>query len=169
MVKSMPLHLLFFCSGLSGLLYQVVWVRQFGHIYGNTVHSASIVVAILMVGLGAGSYLLGACADRRYASRPKSLVSVYALLESVIAGCGLPISLALPHLAATVARLSSYEIDSAGWHTLTTASYLWRGAITIALLAPMTVLMGGTFTVLIRARVHSDLGSSGWRIDCCTA
>ena len=55
MVKSMALHLLFFCSGLSGLLYQVVWVRQFGHIYGNTIHSASIVVAIFMVGLGAGS------------------------------------------------------------------------------------------------------------------
>ena len=164
MVKSMPLHLLFFCSGLSGLLYQVVWVRQFGHIYGNTVHSASIVVAIFMVGLGAGSYLLGAWADRRYSSRPESLVSVYALLESVIAGCGLLISLALPHLAATVARLSSYEIDSAGWHTLTTASYLWRGAIAIALLAPMTVLMGGTFTVLIRAQVHSDVRSSGWRI-----
>jgi len=164
MVKSMALHLLFFCSGLSGLLYQVVWVRQFGHIYGNTIHSASIVVAIFMVGLGAGSYLLGTWADRRYASHPESLVRIYAVLESVIALCGLLISLALPHLAAIVGRLSSYEIDSAGWHTLTTASYLWRGALAIALLAPMTVLMGGTFTVLIRARVHSDLGSSGWRI-----
>ena len=164
MVKSMALHLLFFCSGLSGLLYQVVWVRQFGHIYGNTIHSASIVVAIFMVGLGAGSYLLGTWADRRYASRPESLVRIYAVLESVIALCGLLISLALPHLAAIVGRLSSYEIDSAGWHTLTTASYLWRGALATALLAPMTMLMGGTFTVLIRARVHSDLGSSGWRI-----
>ena len=31
------IYLLFFLSGISGLIYQVVWVRQFGHIYGNTV------------------------------------------------------------------------------------------------------------------------------------
>ena len=56
----MLLHLFFFCSGISGLLYQVVWVRQFGNVYGNTVYSASIVVAIFMLGLGVGSYVFGA-------------------------------------------------------------------------------------------------------------
>src|SRR5262245_21941651 len=122
MVKSMALHLLFFCSGLSGLLYQVVWVREFGRIYGNTIHSASIVVAIFMVGLGAGSYLLGAWADRRYQSRPDGLVRAYGALETLIAVWGLLVSLVLPHLAAIVARLSSYATDPAGWHELTVAS-----------------------------------------------
>ena len=34
----------------------------------------------------------------------------------------------------------------------------------VVLLAPMTVLMGGTLTVLVRAVVQSDLRSSGWRV-----
>ena len=71
----MALHAVFFASGISGLVYQVVWVRQFAQIYGNTVHSAAIVVAIFMVGLGVGGYLFGAFADRRYQSRPDSLRS----------------------------------------------------------------------------------------------
>jgi len=163
-VKSMALHLLFFCSGLSGLLYQVVWVRQLGQIYGNTIHSASIVVAIFMVGLGAGSYLLGRWADRRYQERRDSLVRTYGMLEALIAGCGFLVSLVLPHLVTVIARLSWYETDAAGWHGLTMGSYLSRAAIAVVLLAPMTVLMGGTFTVLIRARVRADLRTSGWRI-----
>jgi spermidine synthase len=160
----MLVHLLFFLSGISGLLYQVVWVRQFGQIYGNTVHSASIVVAIFMVGLGAGGYLLGRWADRRYQERPDSLVRAYGVLEALIAGCGLLISLLLPHLTAVIAPLSWYETDTAGWHVLTMGSYASRAALAVVLLAPMTVLMGGTFTVLIRARVRADLRSSPWRI-----
>ena len=35
--RSTLLYLLFFCSGLSGLIYQVVWVRVFGNVFGNTV------------------------------------------------------------------------------------------------------------------------------------
>ena len=66
------LHLLFFCSGVSGLIYQVVWVRSFGNVFGNTIYSASLVVAVFMAGLGAGSYLVGAWSDRRYATQPES-------------------------------------------------------------------------------------------------
>ena len=160
----MLLHLFFFCSGISGLLYQVVWVRQFGNVYGNTVYSASIVVAIFMLGLGLGSYVFGVLADRRYQSRPESLVRLYGVLELLIAGFGLVVSLVLPHLGGIVARLSSYETDSVGWQALTFVSHLGRGAMAVVLLAPMTVLMGGTLTVLVRAVVQSDLRSSGWRV-----
>ena len=160
----MLLHLFFFCSGVSGLLYQIVWVRQFGNVYGNTVYSASIVVAIFMLGLGLGSYVFGVLADHRYQSRPESLVRLYGVLELLIAGFGLVVSLVLPHLGGIVARLSSYETDSVGWQALTLVSHLGRGAMAVVLLAPMTVLMGGTLTVLVRAVVQSDLRSSGWRV-----
>ena len=53
------LYLCFFLSGISGLIYQVVWVRMFGNLFGNTVYSASMVVAVFMLGLGAGSYVVG--------------------------------------------------------------------------------------------------------------
>jgi spermidine synthase len=158
------LLLLFFCSGISGLLYQVVWVRQFGHIFGNTVYSASMVVAIFMLGLGVGSYVLGALADRWDRSTPGSLIRTYAGLEALIAVLGLLVSLALPHLAAAVALASSYAAGPDGWRVLSLTSHLARGAIAVVLLTPMTVLMGGTLTVLVRAVVRANLGSAGWNI-----
>ena len=72
------LHLLFFCSGASGLIYQVVWVREFGNVFGNTIYSAALVIAVFMCGLGVGSYVGGRWADRR----PDRFLAAYALLES---------------------------------------------------------------------------------------
>ena len=46
---------LFLLSGACGLVYQVVWVRECGTLFGNTVYSASLVTAVFMVvEIGAG-------------------------------------------------------------------------------------------------------------------
>jgi len=47
---------------------------------------------------------------------------------------------------------------------LSTTAHLARAGIAIALLAPITLLMGGTLTLLIRHLVRSDLQGSGSRI-----
>ncbi len=159
------LFILFFFSGISGLIYQVVWVREFGNVFGATVYSASLVLAIFMLGLGSGSYLVGRWADRRYLSEPESLLRAYGLVELVIAGLGLAISLALPHLQALAALSSSYVVDGAGWFVLSARSYVARGAIAVAMLGPIAMLMGGTLTLLIRHRVRRDVErASGWKI-----
>ena len=158
------IHLLFFLSGISGLIYQVVWVRMFGNVFGNTIHSASIVVAVFMLGLGVGSYVVGAWADRRYAARPDSLLRAYGQVELVIALMGLGIAAALPHLGALSAFVSSYTQEPSGWYALSTASYLARAGIAVVLLTPITLLMGGTLTLLIRHLVRSDLRLGGWSI-----
>ena len=162
--KSIGLHALFFCSGVSGLIYQVLWVRQFGRVFGNTVYSGSVVVAIFMLGLGVGSYLFGARADRRHASGAIGLVRMYAGLEAVIAVVGLGISLLLPHLTSFVAQLSAYDIGPGGWRVLSTGSYVVRAAVALVLLGPITCLMGGTLTVLVRAVARIDDGERGWRV-----
>jgi len=77
-------YLLFFCSGVSGLIYQVVWVRAFGNVLGNTIYSASLVIAVFMLGLGVGSYGVGTWADRRYGVRPDSLLRVFGAFELAI-------------------------------------------------------------------------------------
>jgi spermidine synthase len=158
------LYLLFFCSGVSGLIYQVVWVRSFGNVFGNTIYSASLVVAVFMAGLGIGSYLVGAWSDRRYAAQPESLLRTYAHLELTIGLMGLAISALLPHLGQVSALISSYSREPDGWFALSTPSYLARAAMAIVLLAPITLLMGGTLTLLIRHLVRTDMSSSGWRI-----
>src|SRR6476659_10319922 len=92
------IYFLFLCSGLSGLIYQVVWVRVFGNVFGNTVYSASLVVAVFMLGLGAGSYVAGRWADRRYAANPEQPMRAYDFFELAIAAMGAAIAFVLPHL-----------------------------------------------------------------------
>ena len=158
------LYLLFFCSGLSGLIYQVVWSRVFGNVFGNTIYSVSMIVAIFMLGLGIGSYVVGAWADGRYLRQPESLVRTYGQFEVLIGLMGLGISALLPHLGLLSAVVSSYSRDAGGWYVLSMTSYLARGGIAILLLTPITMLMGGTLTLLIRHLVRSDLAIGGWRI-----
>ena len=158
------IYLLFFLSGLSGLVYQVVWVRVFGNVFGNTIHSASLVVAVFMLGLGVGSYVVGAWADRRYVNRPDSLLRSYGNFEMAIAVMGLAIAIALPHLGTVSALASSYVREPNGWYGLSSMSYLGRAAITVVLLTPITIVMGGTLTLLIRHLVRSDPEVDGWRI-----
>ena len=153
--------MLFAISGASGLIYQVVWVRVFGNVFGNTIYSASLVVAIFMLGLGLGSYAIGAWADRRYLARPQSLLYAYGYAEIAIGLMGLGISAVLPHLGQLSAAVSFYTRDGGGY-SLSTTSYLLRGAIAILLLFPITLLMGGTLTLLIRQLVRRNLGM--WRI-----
>jgi predicted membrane-bound spermidine synthase/Flp pilus assembly protein TadD len=158
------LYLLFFFSGLSGLIYQVVWVRLFGNAFGNTLYSTALVVAVFMLGLGVGSWIAGAWADRRYATQPESLLRAYGYFELAIGVLGLGIAALLPHLSEVSALVSSYSRDANGWYVLSTTSYLARGAIAIVLLTPVTLLMGGTLTLLIRHLVRKDLDIGGWRI-----
>src|ERR1700752_148337 len=117
------LHLLFFLSGASGLIYQVVWVREFGNVVGNTTHSAALVIAVFMAGLGAGSYFGGRWADRRYADRPGSLVVAYGGGELLIGGAGPVLPPGLPRLGPLAPAIPSYTRDAHGWYVLSASSY----------------------------------------------
>jgi spermidine synthase len=57
--------LLFFLSGISGLVYQIVWTRLLVLIFGNTLLANSTVVAAFMAGLAAGSYFFGRFVNER--------------------------------------------------------------------------------------------------------
>lgn len=160
----MMIYFLFFLSGASGLIYEVVWVREFGNVFGNTVYSASLVVALFMSGLGVGAYLAGRWVDRRYLSAPPAPLRAYGCCELAIGGMGFLISLTLPRLGALSALVSSYTQEANGWYYLSSGSYLARYAVTVLLLAPITLLMGATLTLLIRHLVRRDVTLAGWKI-----
>jgi len=158
------IYFAFFASGVSGLIYQVVWVRAFGNVFGNTLHSASLVVAVFMLGLGLGSQAIGAWADGRYARAPRSLLRAYGQVELVIALIGFAVSMTVPHLGPLTAVLSSYVQGADGWYVPSTTSYIARLAIAIVCLLPITFLMGGTLTLLIRHLVREDVSIAPNRI-----
>jgi len=156
------LYLLFFCSGASALIYEVVWVRVFANVFGNTIYSASIVTAVFMLGLGIGSYAAGVWADRGYGRW--NLLQVFAAFELAMGVSALGISVLLPHLGDFSAAISTYTRDAHGWYELSPASYAARAAIAMVLLTPVTVLMGGTLTLLIRQLLQTGADLRGPRI-----
>ena len=52
-------YLLFFASGISGLMYQVVWLRMLSRLLGVTIYATSTVLAAFMGGLALGSFFIG--------------------------------------------------------------------------------------------------------------
>lgn len=56
---SKRLLLLFFCSGISAIAYQVVWQRVLFSSFGTNIEAITIIVSVFMFGLGMGSLLGG--------------------------------------------------------------------------------------------------------------
>lgn len=70
----------FFLSGAVALVYQVLWTRQLGLVFGVTIQAASTVLACFMGGLALGSYLAGRWSD--HLRRP---LRTFAIVEALIA------------------------------------------------------------------------------------
>src|SRR5438876_3149471 len=70
------LYVIFFLSGATGLVYEVIWVRLTGLVFGNTSHAISTVLGAFMAGLALGSWILGKKADR-----VENPLRLYGLLE----------------------------------------------------------------------------------------
>src|SRR5204862_7447447 len=81
---------LFFLSGATGLIYELLWVRVLYQSFGSTIQSVATVVAAYMGGLGLGAWLLGRVADR--SQQPAVL---YGRLEIAIGVFGVLSRLAL--------------------------------------------------------------------------
>jgi spermidine synthase len=161
---ALAVYAVFFLSGISGLIYQVVWVRLFGNVFGNSVYSAATVSAVFLLGLGLGSWAIGRWGDRRYRDDPAAPLRDYGKLELCIGALALALALVLPRLEAISALASAYTQGPEGWNELTFGSHALRYGLAIVLLSPITVLMGGTLTLLIRSVVARDVSLAGYRI-----
>jgi spermidine synthase len=137
--------LLFFLSGATGLVYELLWVRVLYQTFGSTIQSVTTVVAAYMGGLGLGAWLLGRRADRH--ERPAAL---YGWLEIAIGLFGLasPLVLALAH-RIYVGTAAAVALGSG-------ASVALRFALAGGVLLIPTTLMGGTLPVLTRAFTGAD-------------
>jgi predicted membrane-bound spermidine synthase len=130
---SFVLHFVFFLSGVSALLYQLVWQRSLMMFYGTNTESVAMVVSAFLVGLGLGSLAGGALS----AQRRLSPVLMFALAEFGIGAYGF-FSLRIFHWIAE--------------RTLQTGA-LATGACAFALVFVPTVLMGATLPLLVAHRV----------------
>ena len=142
--------LCFIFSGATGLIYEVLWARMLGLVFGATTLAVSTVLAAFMGGLALGSALAG-----RLASRIKRPLSAYGWLEIGIAFY----ALLVPFLFHWVDNL--YALIWQQFHPGFFVFSLWRFALSCLLLLVPTTLMGATLPVLSAALLNSAGHSRG--------
>lgn len=143
------LLILAFVSGAAALVYEVVFFRSLGLVFGVSVHAVAAVVGSFLLGLG-----IGAAAGGRFLERFHPL-RAYAAIEAAIALCGY----GSPFLFRQLRSLS----ESGALGTGATFQFVAVIASFLVLVVP-TALMGATFPLLGRAitggseRVASRVG-----------
>jgi spermidine synthase len=132
---------IFFISGMCGLIYEVLWVRTLGLVFGVTVYATSIVLAAYMSGLAAGSFYFGRLIDRKAGNN----LFRYACLEFLVAAsacCASFIFFGLSRPAAPVFPVIPLSL-----------------CVVVLLFVP-TFFMGGTLPVICRHLISAvkDVG-----------
>jgi spermidine synthase len=136
-------------SGLSALVYQIIWVRLLGFTFGTTTEAVSTVLAVFFGGLALGNLW----AARRLA-RVERPLRVYALLEL---GIGLYALASVPLLQG----LSEIPaLLGVGYGPL--GRTLLRFAGSSLVLLPPTIAMGATLPVVARGLVTEDATVGRW-------
>jgi spermidine synthase len=131
--------LLFCCSGLAGLIYEVTWARSLGLVFGASHLAVATVLAVYMGGQALGSALLGKRADRT--QRPLRLYGFLEIGIGLSAAAFLGAMKVYPHVYGPLARLGGGA-----------AVYLTtlRTLFAVVAMAVPTTLMGGTLPVITR-------------------
>jgi spermidine synthase len=147
------LFILFFVSGFSGLVYQVVWVRVAFASFGIITPVLSVVVSVFMLGLAVGAWAGGQWIKFLVRKTGWSALWFYAATELVIS-VG---AFAVPELFAMGQKmlLSAGEADS--------IHYLFFSALAVAIsILPWCVFMGATFPLMmafVREQDHRNADS----------
>jgi spermidine synthase len=130
----------FVFSGATGLIYEVLWARMLGLVFGATTLAVSTVLAAFMGGLALGSALAG-----RLGERIRRPLRTYGWIEI---GIGV-YALLVPVLFRWVDNLYAWiwQQFQPGFFTFS----LWRFLLSCLLLLVPTTLMGATLPVLSAA------------------
>jgi spermidine synthase len=139
--------LLTLLTGFSGLVYEITWQKYLATLLGSHSEATAAVLGLYLGGLAAGYALFGWVARRTMEraereGRPPPLLLVYGLAEM---GIGV-FAFAFPLLFGAVQHISVWV--PAGHEA---ASFAFDVVLCLLLIAPPTILMGGTIPLLTQA------------------
>ena len=146
------LFLLFFLSGFSSLIYQVVWTRIAFASFGIIAPVLSVVLSVFMLGLAVGSWAGGQSIKALVKATGLSAAFFYGGVELII---GLS-AFAVPSLFLISARLllPTGQMDS--------FNYLLCSALALGLsIFPWCVFMGATFPFMMAYVREQDSSNTG--------
>src|SRR5436305_13095822 len=114
---------LFFCSGATALVYEVVWSKYLTLMFGSTVQAQTVVLAVFMGGLALGNRLFGARADK--ARQP---LAIYGCVELAIGLYAFFFNWFYQVADAVFIRLGSGQLEHRAW------LLLLKGSLSLGLL-----------------------------------
>jgi predicted membrane-bound spermidine synthase len=128
---------LFFGSGATALVYEVVWAKFLAQMFGSTIYAQTVVLAVFMGGLALGNRIFGGWSDGL-----RNPVKAYGVLEILIG--------VYAFLFHTLERLTDKIFIAAGTPIVEHSGWLLllKGVLSAALLLGPTILMGGTLPLL---------------------
>jgi len=128
---------LFFLSGVSGLIYEVLWMKLLSRLFGVSSFATGTVLSVFMLGLALGSFLF-TDVSRKF----KSPVKVFIWLEIGIALS----ALAIPHMLTLIS--ASYAVSIGDISPTFAEISIYRLIGSLIVLTVPTVLMGGTLPIM---------------------
>ena len=140
------LYVIFFASGAAGLVYEVMWTRSFGLVFGSTTRAAAVVLAAFFLGMALGNW----AGARLALTTRRAALRGYAWLELAVAATALLVLgwLALYHGIYPLLYRATFESPAA-----LSALQLTLAALA---LAPPCIGMGATLPLMSRAVVASE-------------
>ncbi len=143
---------LFFISGFAALVYQVLWMRELGLLFGNTAEAAATVIAVFFAGIAAGGVFWG----RRVARHRRPLLT-FGLLEIGVAVT------ALLHFVLVDAYHAVYPLFYALVGDVPALATVLKFSLALAVLFPPAFMMGGTFPAMGQHLIRQPdrLGATG--------
>ncbi len=154
---------LFFASGFAGLVYEVLWMKELGLLFGNTAQAAATTLAAFFLGIAGGGLVFG-----RIAKRVRNPLRLYALLE-----LGVTLSALLYFILLDLYH-SIYGALFDGLHVSGTLFIAVKFLLALGVLMPPAFFMGGTLPVMSQflVRQRDRLGTTAsilYAINTCGA
>lgn len=135
---------LFLFSGFTGLVYEVLWMKELGLLFGNTAQAAATTLAAFFLGLAVGGRFFGRCAAR--SSNP---LRAYALLEAGVAASALLYFALFAVYESIYAPLFDAVGDRPGVFLAV------KFTLALGVLFPPAFFMGGTFPMMSQHAVRA--------------
>lgn len=137
MINKKLIYFVFFLSGLSGLIYELVWTRYLKIFLGHSAYAQSLVLCIFMGGMAIGSYL-----SSKLSYKIKKPLFVYAVIEGVIG----VFAVSFHFIFKFVTDFSyKYVFNIIENHS---GIVIYKILLSCLIITPQTILLGMTFPII---------------------
>ena len=145
------IYILFFSSGFAGLVYEVLWMKELGLLFGNTSFATSATLAAFFLGIAGGGLFFG-----RFEKDSNNPLKLYAMLEIAVSITALLYFILLDVYHLSYSTL--FELFEPGSAAFVGVKFV----LALLVLFPPAFFMGGTLPVMSQylTRRQNEIGET---------